>query len=65
MTNFEVLTILENLEPPFDMDVIAVAALNVDDHLEDNQPDERTPIIEQIQQLLEHYKTAVASGSFD
>ncbi|NND93994.1 MAG: hypothetical protein HKN45_03960 [Flavobacteriales bacterium] len=61
MTTFEVLTIIENLEPPFDMDVIAVAALNVDDYLEDNQPDERTPIIEQIKQLLEHYKTAVAN----
>ncbi len=61
MTNFEVLTILENLEPPYDMDVIAVAALNVDDHLEENLPDERTPIIQQVQQVLEHYKTAVVS----
>lgn len=65
MTNFEVLTILENLEPPFDMDVVAVASLNVDDHLEDNQPDERTPIIEQIQKILEHFKTAVSSGAED
>ena len=59
MTAFEVLTIIENLEPPFDMDVIAVASLNVDDHLEDKQDDERTPIILQIKELLDQYKTAV------
>lgn len=65
MTNFEVLTILENLEPPFDMDVIAVASLEIDDYLEEKEPDERTPILEKIQQLLDHYKTAVVSGTED
>ncbi len=58
MTNFEVLTILENLEPPFDMDVVAVASLNVDDFMESSEPDERTPIIKQIQRILEQFKTA-------
>ncbi|NNC84004.1 MAG: hypothetical protein HKN79_10540 [Flavobacteriales bacterium] len=63
MTAFEVLTILENLEPPFDMDVIAVASLNVDDYLEEKEQDERTPIILQIKEVLDQYKSAVSPTS--
>ena len=65
MTAFEVLTIIENLEPPFDMDVIAVASLNVDDHLEEEQDDERTPIFLQMKELLDKYKRAVSDIASD
>ena len=62
MTSFEVLTILENLEPPFDMDVLTVAHLDLSDHLDTEEPDERTGILEQIKAVLENMKIAVIDG---
>ncbi len=65
MTAFEVLTVLENLEPPFDMDVLTVAHLDISDHLESEDPDEKTAILEQIRDVLEQMKTAVLDGEVE
>lgn len=62
MISFEVLTILENLEPPFDMDVLTVAHLDLCDHLDTEEHDERTGILEQIKAVLENMKNAVLDG---
>lgn len=65
MTAFEVLTVLENLEPPFDMDVLTVAHLDLSDHLDTEKPDEKTAVLIQIQNVLEQMKTAVLDGAGD
>jgi hypothetical protein len=62
MTAFEVLTILEHLEPPFDMDVLTVAHLDITDHLDTNEPNEKTAILHQIKDLLEQMKTNILEG---
>jgi len=62
MTAFEVLTIIDNLEPPFDMDAIAVASLEVDDYLEESRGHERDAVIEQIKVLLDKYKVIVGQS---
>ena len=63
MTAFEVLTVLENLEPPFDMDVLTVAHLDITDYIDTKEPNEKTAILVQIQDVLEKMKTSVLEGS--
>ncbi len=62
MTSFEVLTILETLEPPFDMDVLTVAHLDITDQLDTVEADEKTEIIIRIKETLEQMKTVVLDG---
>jgi len=60
MTAFEAITVVEHMEPPFDMDVLAVCALEVEEYVEDHILDDRSVMILQLQGMLEKYQHATS-----